>query len=361
MVVQFYGYNKWNSNDQKPIAESYQLECLRKSAIVHKNARKHLQEYINELLQQNKPINYTDICEVVEHKVDELFRTLELFHKDDTNVKKGMGFPVGISSNHIAAHDSAILYDTRSVGPNDIIKIDFGTHYDGYIIDSAFTIYSNPMFENLAKATYDATMSTIKMVGPDSVINDLSINIKEVIESYEVDINGITYPIKPIRNLGGHNIHQNIIHGGTIILCAPSEQNSYKTQRIQTEQSYAIETFASTGKGVIVEDHDLESTHFMVRPNVQYQKLVWDVSKKALNYIKKDRGFLPFASRWVYKNMEKSLQNKTSSGIKELINKGIIKQYPPCVDVQGSYTSQYEHTIFVSDKGVENLSISTDY
>jgi methionyl aminopeptidase len=220
------------------------------------------------------------------------------------------------------------------------------------------------MFDNLAKATHDATMSTIKMVGPDCLINELSKNIKEVIESYEVEINGTIYPVKAIKNLGGHNINQNIIHGGTLILCSPSDNNSYKNQRIQANQSYAIETFASTGKGFIVEDYSTELNHFMMPPEALTKtnsKLIFDISKKALNYIKKDRGTLPFASRWIYKNMDNSLRNKTMSGVKELVNKGLVNKYPPLVDIKGSYTSQYEHTIYVSEKGVENLSTSTDY
>ncbi len=32
-------------------------------------------------------------------------------------------------------------------------------------------------------------------------------------ESYEVEINGKTYPVKPIRNLSGHSIESYRIHG----------------------------------------------------------------------------------------------------------------------------------------------------
>jgi methionyl aminopeptidase len=38
--------------------------------------------------------------------------------------------------------------------------------------------------------------------------------IQEVMESYEVTINGTTYPVKAVRNLNGHSIGPYQIHGG---------------------------------------------------------------------------------------------------------------------------------------------------
>ena len=38
--------------------------------------------------------------------------------------------------------------------------------------------------------------------------------VQEVMESYEVEINGKIYPVKSIRNLNGHSIGPYHIHGG---------------------------------------------------------------------------------------------------------------------------------------------------
>jgi len=38
--------------------------------------------------------------------------------------------------------------------------------------------------------------------------------IQEVMESYEVELDGTTYPVKAIRNLNGHSIAPYVIHGG---------------------------------------------------------------------------------------------------------------------------------------------------
>ena len=45
-------------------------------------------------------------------------------------------------------------------------------------------------------------------------MTDIGEAIQEVMESYEIELDGKTIPIKPIRNLCGHNIGQYRIHGG---------------------------------------------------------------------------------------------------------------------------------------------------
>lgn len=69
-------------------------------------------------------------------------------------------------------------------------------------------------------------------------------------ESYEVELNGNTIPIKSIRNLNGHNIDQYNIHGGKMV---PIVRNQDQT-KMEEGEIYAIETFGTTGKGFVRED-----------------------------------------------------------------------------------------------------------
>lgn len=64
-------------------------------------------------------------------------------------------------------------------------------------------------------------------------------------ESYEVEIRGKTFPVKPVRNICGHDIKQYRIHGEKAI---PFVKNSDQTKMEQGE-IFAIETFGSTGRG----------------------------------------------------------------------------------------------------------------
>lgn len=74
--------------------------------------------------------------------------------------------------------------------------------------------------------------------------------IQEVMESYEVEINGKTFPVKSIRNITGHDILQYHIHGGKQV---PFVKNKNR-DKMEEGEVFAIETFGSTGKGFLTDD-----------------------------------------------------------------------------------------------------------
>uniref|UniRef100_A0A672T594 Methionyl aminopeptidase 2 n=1 Tax=Sinocyclocheilus grahami TaxID=75366 RepID=A0A672T594_SINGR len=127
----------------------------------------------------------------------------------------------------------------------------------GRIIDCAFTVTFNPKYDRLLEAVRDATNTGIKCAGIDVRLCDVGESIQEVMESYEVEIDGKTYQVKPIRNLNGHSIGQYRIHAGKTV---PIVKGGEAT-RMEEGEVYAIETFGSTGKGVVHDDMDC--SHYM--------------------------------------------------------------------------------------------------
>ena len=109
---------------------------------------------------------------------------------NQTGLDCGVGFPTGCSLNHVAAHYTPNPGDNRIITENDVCKIDFGTHVNGLIIDCAFTVAFNPMFDELLYAVQDATNQGVKEAGIDVRLGDVGAAIQEVMESYEVTIKG---------------------------------------------------------------------------------------------------------------------------------------------------------------------------
>lgn len=87
---------------------------------------------------------------------------------------------------------------------DDVCKIDFGTHINGLLVDCAFTVAFNPVYDNLLAAVKAATEAGIKAAGIDVRLNEVGEAIQEVMESYEVEIGNKVYQVKPCRNLCGH-------------------------------------------------------------------------------------------------------------------------------------------------------------
>lgn len=99
--------------------------------------------------------------------------------------------------------------------------------------------------------------------------------------------------VKPIRNLNGHLIGQYRIHAGKSV---PIVKGGEAT-RMEEGELYAIETFGSTGKGLVHDD--MECSHYMKNFEVGHVPLRMPKSKSLLNTITKHFGTLAFCRRWL--------------------------------------------------------------
>ncbi|KAJ8434674.1 hypothetical protein Cgig2_030060 [Carnegiea gigantea] len=161
----------------------------------------------------------------------------------ENGLQAGIAFPTGCSLNWVAAHWTPNTGDKTVLQYDDVMKLDFGTHIDGYIVDCAFTVAFNPMFDPLLEASREATNTGIKEAGIDVRLCDVGAAIQEVMESYEVEINGKVYQVKSIRNLNGHSIGQYQIHAGKSVPIVKGGEQI----KMEEGEFYAIETFGSTG------------------------------------------------------------------------------------------------------------------
>jgi len=180
----------------------------------------------------------------------------------------GIAFPTGASLNNCAAHWTPNIGDNTVLGYNDVMKIDFGTHVRGIMTDCAFTVAFNPEYDNLLQAVKEATETGIKAAGIDMRLCDIGEQICETMESFEVTIKGKTYPVMAVENLCGHSIRPYQIHAGKSVPCI---DNGDETKMEEGEQ-YAIETFGSTGEGVVYEDNS-DVSHYMREFGVPDPKL----------------------------------------------------------------------------------------
>ena len=90
----------------------------------------------------------------------------------------------------------------------------------------------------------------LQEAGIDVRVCDIGAAIQEVMESYEIELDGKTYPIKSIRNLTGHNIGRWQIHGGKSV---PIVKGGDQT-KMEEGEVFAVETFGSTGRGIVQDD-----------------------------------------------------------------------------------------------------------
>ncbi|PVI06721.1 methionine aminopeptidase 2-like protein [Periconia macrospinosa] len=320
------------------------LKDYRKAAEIHRQVRQHVQTLIKPGVQMSE----------LAREIEEGVRALTGHQGIETGdaLKAGMGFPTGLCLNHIAAHwtpnpgaKEVILQH------DDVLSVDFGVHVNGRIVDSAFTVAPNPVYDNLLASVRDATNTGLKEAGIDARIEEISEAIQEVMESYEVELNGKTIPVKAVKNISGHNILRFKIHGDKQVPFIKTKTN----QRMEEGDVFAIETFGTTGKGYMRDDIGVYG--YGRNENANASGLHFASAKSLLKTIDANFGTIPFSRSYLERLGVKGYH----LGMKSLVSHGIVQEYAPLVDVPGSYVAQFEHTVLLRPNCKEIISRGDDY
>jgi methionyl aminopeptidase len=170
--------------------------------------------------------------------------------------------------------------------------------------------------------------------GIDARIDHISAEIQEVMESYEVSLNGKTVPVKAVRNITGHNILRYKIHGDKQVPFVKTQTS----QRMEEGDVFAIETFGSTGKAYLRDDASAVYGYGR-NEHAHTAGLHLKSARSLLKTIDENFGTLVFSRRY----LEHVGVKNYHLGMRSLVSHGIVEQYEPLVDVPGSYVAQFEH------------------
>ena len=314
------------------------LDKYIKAGEIHRKVRDYITPYLTN------GIKYVDIVKIIENKISEEIDSLNKVNKQQIN--NGIAFPTGISVNNVAAHFTPSYKDKSILKNSDIMKIDYGVHIEGCIVDSAFTINLNEEYSEILQASREAVNGVIKNMGVDSRFGDLSAISHEIVESYEYK----GEPLKVIDNLAGHNILPWKIHGGKLLFGKPQKNTDYEDLKVDDGEVMAIEIFVSNGNGTTqLGMNPLNYSHYMLKPEVEKiplftTKKTNEVSKIITKHFKT----LPFCPRFI------DTINKTHTNylpnLQELFRNGYINSYPPLLETdKNSKVAQFEHSIYVSE------------
>jgi methionyl aminopeptidase len=236
----------------------------------------------------------------------------------------GLAFPLNLSLNEAAAHDTASEGDDRVFRAGDVVKMDLGVHLDGYIADTAGTV---DLGENgpLVRASRAALEKAISLVKPGVSTGDLGAAI-------QAEIEGLGF--RPVANLTGHGLGRYEIHTPPTVPNVRMQGGAI----LKEGMVFAIEPFASTGTGFVSDG-----------PRVQIFQQTGDrparlpEARRVLDQVRERHG-LPFARRWLK-------GEKIEIALSSLVRSGHLHAYPVLRDVPGSLVSQAEHTVIVTGDG----------
>jgi methionine aminopeptidase len=319
------------------------LNCLAK---YHKEMMNEIGEKLNNF-KTNK-----DIYEFINN----------FYHQN--NLSKA--FPIGISINHIIAHDSYNESNLKTLRKGDLIKIDFGLIECGNIIDSARTFCYGLDNDDLVQSIVDSEIIVGKIENfiRKQIETEGKILIQKISAFANATIVSCGYN-NYLDLLGGHTIEYGKVHGSHYILNKP-------LKLLPKEASYFIDPEATIGEvelfaieiyigekninGKMIKNNILECTHFQLNEKKELDSI--KLNKEEKDVIEKI--FIETQGLVYELEINKKFDKRI---IKNLIDKNAIIKYEPLEFVSNTKEKikyvQYEDCFIIKDKKLINLTSSS--
>ena len=248
-------------------------------------------------------------------------------------------FPVNISINEIAAHNTPEFGSEIVLGEKDLVKIDLGVEINGALADTAYTIDLSDENGKLIEASETALAKAISAIKP-------GIRTGSIGEIIEETIKGFGY--LPISNLSGHMIKPNELHAGIDIPNVKTE-NAENTHKFREGEIFAIEPFVTNGEGFVEELEQVEIFSVFMPAQIRMRQ-----SRKIAEYVLANFGTAPFAERWIRKEFSSRLL--VSAALREMLQSHLLRGYPILREKGRGLVAQTEHTIRITADGCEILT-----
>jgi methionyl aminopeptidase len=268
-------------------------------------------------------IGFLEICDLVRREVESRGGRL--------------AFPTGIGVNEVTAHYAPQDGDQSVVRDQDLVKVDFGVHVDGYVTDTSVSVTFNPEFNLLLEATERALEAAIATARRDARTGEIG---------REIHREAARFGFKTIENLTGHTLDRYVVHAGKSIpnLYMPGMQS------LKQGDVFAIEPFLTLGTaaGYVVDTPSQTIFSVVARKKTGSPELDAFVDR-----IWAERKTLPFTPRWYLSDFGKG---KISGIVTRLVAKRVLRAYPTLVEASGKPVAQFEHTMVLDEDGLVVLT-----
>lgn len=268
-------------------------------------------------------VGFLDMCDLVKREVE----------------SRGghLAFPTGIGVNQVTAHYAPQDGDESVFRDEDLVKVDFGVHVDGYVTDTSVSVTFNPEYNLLLEATQRALDAAIATARREPRTGEIG---------REIHREAARFGFKTIENLTGHSVDRYVVHAGKSIpnLYMPGMQS------LKKGEVFAIEPFLTLGSaaGFVVDAPSRTIFSIVARKKTGTSELDGFVER-----IWAERKTLPFTPRWYSAEVGK---DRLPGIINRLVAKRILRSYPTLVEASGSPVAQFEHTMALDEGGLVVLT-----
>jgi len=267
--------------------------------------------------------SYLEVCEVVRREAESRGGRL--------------AFPTGIGVNQVTAHYAPQEGDESVFREEDVVKVDFGVHVEGYVADTSVTVTYNPEYNLLLEATQRALEAAIATARKETRTGEIGRAIHR---------EAARFGFKTIENLTGHTLDRYVVHAGKSIpnLYMPGMQD------LKKGDVFAIEPFLTLGSaaGYVVDAPSQTIFSLVARKKTgtpeldSFEERIWE-----------ERKTLPFTPQWY---TEEFGAGRIAGIVSKLVAKRVLRSYPTLVEASGKPVAQFEHTMALDESGLTVLT-----
>lgn len=269
--------------------------------------------------------------------------------KKEKDLKKGIAFPTCISVNNCICHFSPLSSEPDyTLKENDVIKIDLGSHIDGFIAVVAHTLVvgANKTEKitgrraDVILAAHYASEAALRLVKPGNDSDKVTDAVGKIAESFKC---------KPIEGMLSHELQQNTIDGDKTIIQNPNEaqRKEYEKCTFELHEVYAVDVLISTGEGVGKELDTRVSVY--KRTDDQYM-LKLKASRGFFSEVTQKHGMMAFNLR------DFDDQKKARMGLLECVNHKLIDPYQVLYEKNGEIVAQFKFTVLLMPSGSHKIT-----
>lgn len=268
-------------------------------------------------------VKFIEVCDLVRREVESRGGRL--------------AFPTGIGVNEVTAHYAPQDGDESAFGEEDLVKVDFGTHVEGYVTDTSVTVTLNPEYNLLLEATQRSLDAAVATARKETRTGEIGRAIHH---------EAARFGFKTIENLTGHTLDRYVVHAGKSIpnLYMPGMQD------LRRGDVFAIEPFLTLGSaaGYVVDAPSQTIFSIVARKKTGAAEL-----DAFADRIWEERKTLPFTPSWYSGDYGR---DKLQGMVNKLVAKKIMRAYPTLVEASGSPVAQFEHTMALDESGLTVLA-----
>ncbi|PVU85036.1 hypothetical protein BB559_007237 [Furculomyces boomerangus] len=282
---------------------------------------------------------------------DEMINDLSKKEYTKAKFSKGIAYPTSVCVNNIACHFSPIESESELAKPlskGDVVKVQLGTHYDGFAAVVANTIVvgsseSEPVTgekADLISAAHYTAEGILRMMKPGKKSTEISAVASQMAQEFGC---------KPLEGSLCHDQKRNVIDGTKHIVLNPSSEEKSKIalNEVEVGEVYLIDVVVSKGDA----KPKLSGTRATIfkKSGATYQ-LKMKIARSFYSEISTKFGTFPFGLR----NCEE--ERKAKLGVIECVKSRIVEAFDVIEEKDGNLVAQVCYTVMITENGVVRLT-----